>query len=174
MKNIDIYIKESLEEFSVNNVKVVYNCEPSELIFQVPKGYSESDIQIYIGDSFYKFLPADANVGKKYFGKNLDFIADAYFEYDAFVPLEANDYVDKPIPWDAHGDADKKAPELIQIKLVNMTYKILFDTFVIKKSENDDITKILDKIFAMAESSAVNKYPITIKYDKDKLEFTEQ
>ena len=48
MKDIVKFIKESVSVYRLNKVIAKYLVQPSELIFQAPETYSESDIQIYI------------------------------------------------------------------------------------------------------------------------------
>ena len=51
MKNLVQFIKEELKSKVVENVKVVFDVLPEEFYLTAPEGYSESDIQIYLGDT---------------------------------------------------------------------------------------------------------------------------
>ena len=171
MKSLLQYINEGFEEAQLSNIKVTYNVEPETIVFQVPSSYSESDFQIYLGDRFYKSLPGDESIGKKKFGKNFDNINDAYFEYKSYEVLKESDECD--YEWDSQYDQKIKEPELIYVKLVELKYYILFDTFVIKKSDNEDLHKVMSEIFKATEYNDANQYPIQIIFDEDNLEYTE-
>ena len=171
MKSLLQYITEGFTEAQLSDVKVTYNVEPETIVFQVPSNYSESDFQIYLGDRFYKSLPGDESIGKKKFGKNFDNINDAYFEYKSYEVIKDTDECN--YEWDSQYDQKLKEPELTYVKIDALKYYILFDTFVIKKSDNEDIHDVLSKIFKAAEYNDANQYPIQIIFDEDNLEYTE-
>jgi hypothetical protein len=75
--------------------------------------------------------------------------------------------------WDSQYDQKLKEPELTYVKIDTLKYYILFDTFVIKKSDNEDIHDVLSTIFKAAEYNDANQYPIQIIFDEDNLEYTE-
>ena len=171
MKSLHQYINEGFDEAQLSNIKVTYNVEPETIVFQVPSSYSESDFQIYLGDRFYKGLPGDESIGKKKFGKNFDNINDAYFEYKSYEVIKDTDECN--YEWDSQYDQKLKEPELTYVKIDALKYYILFDTFVIKKSDNEDIHDVLSTIFKAAEYNDANQYPIQIIFDEDNLEYTE-
>lgn len=171
MKSLLQYITEGFTETQLSNIKVTYNVEPETIVFQVPSSYSESDFQIYLGDRFYKTLPGDESIGKKQFGKNFDNINDAYFEYKSYEVLKESDECN--YEWDSQYDQKLNEPKLVYVKLESLKYYILFDTFVIKKSDNEDIKDVLTKVFKATEYNDANKYPIEIIFDEDNLEYTE-
>lgn len=171
MKSLQQYITEGFTETRLSDVKVVFDC-PDKLVFQVPSSYSESDFQIYLGDRFYKSLPGDESIGKKKFGKNFDNISDAYFEYKTYEVVKNPEKYQ--FEWDSQYDQNIKEPELAYVEVTELKYIILFDTFIIKKSEHDDTKDIVTKIFKSAEYNDANKYPIEIIFNEEELEFTEQ
>ena len=63
MKSLKDFINEGYEKKTVQNVKVVFDILPEEFYLNAPSKYSESDIQIYIGDVLLKELPSE---NKKY------------------------------------------------------------------------------------------------------------
>ena len=171
MKSLQQYITEGFTEASLSDVKAVFDC-PDKLVFQVPASYSESDFQIYLGDRFYKSLPGDDSIGKKKFGKNFNNISDAYFEYKTYEVVKNPEKYQ--FEWDSQYDQNVKEPELTYVEVTELKYIMLFDTFVIKKSDNDEIKDILAQIFKAAEYNDANQYPIEIIFNEEELEFTEQ
>ena len=163
MISLQQYITEGFNETQLSDLKVIYNIVPETIVFQVPVEYSESDFQIYLGDRFYKSLPGDEAIGKKKFGKNFNNINDAYFEYQSFEIIENSDTCD--FTWDSQYDQKLKNPELAYVKIKTLKYYILFDTFVIKKSDNEDVHNVLTKIFKASEYNNANKYPIEIYFE---------
>lgn len=173
MKNIVRYIKESYEELVVNNLKVVYDVLPEEIYLTAPASYSESDIQIYLGDSFLSELPSENEKYSKAFGKNKKFINDAYFEYDKFEHINKDiKDVDVDIEWDSSYDERTNNDELNLFKITNLKYIILFDQFVLM-DDKDNIENIINKIFNNLNSNDLNKYPLEIKYNSELTEYDE-
>ena len=72
MKDIVKFIKESVSVYRLNKVIAKYLVQPSELIFQAPETYSESDIQIYIGDKYLNEMPSYTEYAYNFFGINAD------------------------------------------------------------------------------------------------------
>lgn len=173
MKGLVQFIKEELKSKIVENVKVIFDIFPEEFYLTAPEGYSESDIQIYLGDVILNELPSENEKYENLLGKNKDYISDAYFEYDKFEHI--NDYdKDVNLEWDSHYDENVKDEDLNTFKLTKLKYVILFDEFELKDDKFDGETKdLLDKIFAQFDSSNINKYPVEIKYNADLLEFDE-
>ena len=172
MKSIVQYIKEEYDKFVVTNLKVVFDIFPEEFYLNAPTTYSESDIQIYIGDSLLEHLPSENDKYQKLLGKNKDNISDAYFEYDKFEHLQDSDITEYDLKWDEYYD-EKKNNELDVFKLTKLKYIILFDEFELM-NDNDNIEKVLNEIFRKLDSSNINKYPVEIKYNEKLLEYDEQ
>ena len=171
MKSLKRFITEKYENIIIDNVKVVFDVFPEEFYLNAPENYSESDIQIYIGDVFLKELPADNDKYKNLLGKNSDNINDAYFEYDKFEHIN-DDIKELSLKWDGHYDENNKS-ELNTFKLSKLKYIILFDEFEILDKNSEDVKEILNKIFLKFDSSRINKYPIDIKYNSELLEYSE-
>lgn len=170
MKSLKKFIKEQYETTKIQNVKAVFDIFPEEFYLNAPENYSESDLQIYLCDVLLKELPADNNDKfKKLIGKNYDNINDAYFEYDKFEHLN-EDIQEYSLKWDPYYD-EKNKSELNTFKLTKLKYIILFDEFEILSE--GDIKETLNNIFAQLDSSRINKYPVDIKYNPDKLEYSE-
>ena len=108
MKSLVKFITEKYENITVKNVKVVFDIFPEEFYLNAPENYSESDVQIYIGDVLLKELPADNDKFKNLIGKNYDDINDAYFEYEKFEHLneDINEY---SLKWDPYYDEKNKS-----------------------------------------------------------------
>lgn len=172
MKNLSQYIKESYDKFSVNDLKVVFDVLPEVYTLTAPETYSESDLQIYLGDVILAKLPSEDERYQKLFGKNINNINDAYFEYEKFEH-SSDTYEDEQInlKWDSHYDENKKDVKLNMFKLTKLKYIILFDSFELLDN-SDDIDKILNEIFSKMDSSDINDYPVTIKYNPDELEYS--
>ena len=175
MKNITTFIREAYDSNSIASVKVVFDVKPEEFYISAPETYSESDIQIYLGDRLLPDLPADNDKYEKLFGKNKDKINDVYFEYDKFEHIQddVDKYEDKlSLEWDAYYDEKAKDATLNIFKITKLHYIILFDEFEVL-DDTDDVKEVLDEIFVAMNSNDANKYPVEIEYNKDLLEFEE-
>lgn len=172
MKNLTQYIKEAYDKFSVNDLKVVFDILPEIYTLTAPETYSESDLQIYLSDAILSKLPSEDEKYQKLFGKNINNINDAYFEYDKFEH-SSDTYEDEQInlKWDKHYDENKKDEKLNMFKLTKLKYIILFDSFELLDN-SDDVDKTLNEIFSKMDSSDINDYPVTIKYNPDELEYS--
>ena len=170
MKDIVKFIKESVSVYRLNKVIAKYLVQPSELIFQAPETYSESDIQIYIGDKYLNEMPSYTEYAYNFFGINADNIIDAHFEYDTFshVDVEPKDY----IKWDSRYDLKVyKDIKLEYFKLSNIKYIIEFDRFDILNGSKDNVENVLKEIFMATVSNDNNKYPIEISLDPKNIEY---
>lgn len=172
MKSLKQFIKEEYEANKVENLKLVFNVKPEEFYLNAPETYSESDIQIYIGDVLLKELPADNNKYSKLLGKNVENINDAYFEYDKFEHMQDSDVDEFNLEWDQYYDEKHNEDKLDVYKITNLRYVIMFDEFEIL-DDTDDIRKTLDEVFHKLDSSNINKYPVEIEYDSKQLEYSE-
>lgn len=176
MKNITRFIREAYDSNSISNVKVVFDIKPEEFYINVPETYSESDIQIYLGDRLLPELPADNDKYSKLFGKNKDKINDVYFEYDKFEHIQESSekYEDKlSLEWDAYYDDKAKDATLDIFKITKLHYIILFDEFEIL-DDSDDVKETINGIFTAMNSNDANEYPVEIEYNEDLLEFDEE
>ena len=172
MKSLKQFIKEEYEANKVENLKLVFNVKPEEFYLNAPETYSESDIQIYIGDVLLKELPADNDKYSKLLGKNVENINDAYFEYDKFEHMQDSDVDEFNLEWDQYYDEKHNEDKLDVYKITNLRYVIMFDEFEIL-DDSDDTRKTLDEIFHKLDSSNINKYPVEIEYDSKQLEYSE-
>ena len=175
MKNLAQYIKEEYERIVLTSVKVVFDIFPEEFILNAPETYSESDVQIYIGDVLLKELPSENIKYQRLFGKNRNNISDAYFEYDKFEHLNEENIEedDLSLKWDSYYDyKSNKNPKLDIFKINKLKYIILFSDFELLEN-NEEIKETLDEIFSKLDSSNINKYSVEIKYNPDLLEFIE-
>ena len=172
MKSLKQFIKEEYEANKVKNLKLVFNVKPEEFYLNAPETYSESDIQIYIGDVLLKELPADNDKYSKLLGKNVENINDAYFEYDKFEHMQDSDVDEFNLEWDQYYDEKHNEDKLDVYKITNLRYVIMFDEFEIL-DDSDDTRKTLDEIFHKLDSSNINKYPVEIEYDSKQLEYSE-
>ena len=172
MRSLKEYIKEDYKKYSVQNLKIVFDILPEEFYLNAPGKYSESDIIIYLGDSLFEKLPADNAKFRKFFGKNYDYIADTFFEYDKFEHLNDSNIKEFNLEWYKEYEENIKDEDIDTFKITNLRYVILFDEFEIQNN-NDNIKNILNEIFSKLDSSIINKYPVEIKYNSDSLEFDE-
>ncbi|MBQ3415328.1 MAG: hypothetical protein IJH39_08310 [Clostridia bacterium] len=172
MKSLKQFIKEEYEANKVENLKLVFNVKPEEFYLNAPETYSESDIQVYIGDVLLKELPADNDKYSKLLGKNVENINDAYFEYDKFEHMQDSDIDEFNLEWDQYYDEKHNEDKLDVYKITNLRYVIMFDEFEIL-DDSDDIRKTLDEVFHKLDSSNINKYPVEIEYDSKQLEYSE-
>ena len=174
MKTLIKYIKESYEKISLENVKAVYDILPKVFTLNAPETYSESDIQIYLGDVLLSELPSENQKYSKLLGKNINNINDAYFEYDKFEHSD-DDYEDEQInlKWDSYYDEKANDTKRNMFKLTNLKYIILFDEFELLDKTDDEPKKVLDEVLSKLDSSEINKYPVPIKYNSELTEFSE-
>ena len=143
MKNLVNYLKESYENITLTNVKAVFNITPKVFTLTGPENYSESDIQIYLGDVLLKELPSENKKYQNLLGKNIDFINDAYFEYDKFEHMQDSDVDEFNLEWDQYYDEKHNEDKLDVYKITNLRYVIMFDEFEIL-DDSDDIRKTLE------------------------------
>ena len=176
MKSLVQFINEEYNKKIVQNVKVIFDVEPEEFYINAPTTYSESDIQIYLGDVLLKELPSENRKYQNLLGKNIKNINDAYFEYEKFEHIQDSDIEDFNLDWDKYYDEKVKEEDLDVFKIIKLKYIILFDEFELldnNLTDEDDIRKTLNEIFHKLDSSNINKYPIEIKYNEESLEFSE-
>ena len=173
MKSLTRYITEKYNTKIVNDLVVEYDSPKHKLYIDAPSTYEESDIQQYIDDYILSKLPNDSTIGKKAFGINFSFISDAYFEYDKYEKLNRK-LKDIDLEWNEeyaneNVDQDEKLNTFI---LYNLRYILKFDKFNVMY--DDDAKQTLNDIFSSYESNDMNKYPIELKYKKEKLLFIER
>ena len=166
------HFNENLNEFRIKDVKIVFDVEPEDVIFEIPDTWNDSNIITYLGDRFGHKLPAEESIGKKLFGNNLKNINDAYFEFDSVKYL--SEHENPNFKWDPHFDSSQKNPKLKYCSVYKLKYIILFDTFTLLKDDSQDEVEIANKVFSTVESSDANKYPLTLKYNSDETEFTKE
>ena len=173
MKGIREFIFERFDKKSLENVKVCYNILPETIYVEAPINYSESDLQIYINDVASNNMPSSTNNANRLFGKNSQYIDDAYFEYDKFEHLNESDPKDVKIniKWDKKYDEQKTEKDLNVFKITNMRYIILFSDFEIYCENDDQIKETIDKIFKATDNDKVNDFEYSIEYDADALEY---
>lgn len=173
MKGIREFIFERFDKKQLENVKVCYNILPETIYVEAPTNYSESDLQIYINDVASNNMPSSSNNANRLFGKNSQYIDDAYFEYDKFEHLNDSDPDDVTIniKWDKKYDEQKTEKDLNIFKITNMRYIILFSDFEIYCENDDQIHETIDKIFKATDNDKVNDFEYSIKYDSEALEY---
>ena len=141
MKTLVQYILEQFENSKINEAVDIYRLteviatffvQPNEIVLQAPETYSESDIQIYIGDKWLNDLPSGQDYAKKLFGVNADSINDAYFEYDTFehIDLEPKEYIE----WESKYDSKTSNNDDVKLdyfRLKNVKYIIFKVMFLV-------------------------------------------
>lgn len=173
MRGIREFIFERFDRKSLQNVKVSYDILPETIYIEAPTNYSESDLQIYINDVASKNMPASTENASRLFGKNAEYIDDAYFEYDKFEHLNdiETDEIKINIKWDKQYDEQKTEKDLDVFKITKMRYIILFSDFDIYCENDDQIHETVDKVFKATDNDKVNDFEYSIKYNADNLEF---
>ena len=197
MKNLINYIKEHLctasaelnkylcttcveqtlhlfEDLNGDNVIVLQNLQatykgPESLFIQIPKTYSESDVQIYLDDVFLKQLPGgqDQEATKLFGDNNIKNINDSHFEYDEM--LEVNTTTSTfDIAWDTNYDTNVKDEELQVVCIKNIKYIIVFTQFELVSVTTDTYEDKLNDIFENTLSDNY-KYPFNITLNTDDL-----
>lgn len=179
MKTLYDYIFEELENFEILDLNVYFNiiCNNNNiLIIEALNKFSESDLQIYLDDELLQKFPSKRDLAQKFFGKNVDYIYDAYIEYDKFEHIskeENNENVD--LEWNnRYENTTKDEQDLGIFKIYNPRYVIKFEKFELKESDKDDINKSLIDIFKRAESNNLNNYPVQLKFDEKNIEYNDE
>lgn len=174
MKPLTKFILEKFEKNTLKNLKVVYDVQPESITLEVPENYSESQMQIYLGDRFYESLPAAQDNVRRLFGKNAEYIDDAYFEYESIThdtDTYNKDDFEADIEWDSQYDKNAEGKKMNIFTVKNMKYVILFSDFEIYCETDDDIVGTIEKIFKATDSDKVNDYPIKIIYNPDETKY---
>lgn len=173
MRRLSEFLFERFDKKGLENVKVVFDVLPEIVYIEAPDNYSESDIQIYLNDVVENNMPVSKSNVSRLFGKNAQYIDDAYFEYEKFEHIsdeETKDY-DVLIKWDKQYDEKKTSKKLNIFKLTKMKYIILFSDFEIYCETDDQIKETVDKIFLATDKDKVNNYEISIKYNPELTEY---
>ena len=101
MKRLTDYIKEENEQsaldiYKIYNLVAKYNCHPTKLtesdiiIFEAPDNWNEDDIQQYLQDRFFSYLPGNEKFSDNFFGVNKDNIFDIFLR-EPFNPIKSID-----------------------------------------------------------------------------------
>ena len=170
MRTLKEFIFERFDLTKLENVKITYDIYPEELYIEAPENYSESDMQIYLGDKFLDNLPSGKSNSTRLFGKNAQYIDDAYFEYDKFEHMKDSDK-DVDIAWDKQYDTSKAEKKTDTFKVTKMRYVILFSDFEIYVENEDKIDETIEKIFRATDSDKVNDFNIKITYNPELTEY---
>lgn len=173
-KTLIDYIKEDLDG---DNVIVLQNLQatykgPESLFVQVPKTYSESDVQIYLDDVLLKQMPGgqDQESTKLFGDNNIKNINDAHFEYDEM--LEVNSTAPTfDIAWGTNYDNNVKDEEMHVVCIKNIKYIIVFTQFELVSVTTDTYEDKLNDIFENTVSDNY-KYPFNITLNTDDLIYT--
>lgn len=183
MKRLTDYIKEENEQsaldiYKIYNLVAKYNCHPTKLtesdiiIFEAPDNWNEDDIQQYLQDRFFSYLPGNEKFSDNFFGVNKDNIFDIYFEYEKFEHIDKiGNNID--IKFSSEYSRTKNDSEdLGCFKLTNLKYVIKFEEFDLTNIDDDyNAKEEIIKIFKNAESNSLNNYPLYIKFDAYHIEY---
>lgn len=166
-----IFEQQESEDVVLKDVTIQYS-GPEKLYIQVPENYSESDVQIYMDDSFLQDMPGSESLAEEFFGANAESIADAYFSYDS-MEQALGDEQEANIEWNERYDSSIKKDETMHILCIsNIRYNLVFDEFKLVNIKDDtDIKYKLIDIFNTANSNSTNKYPFEIVLDTKNIEF---
>lgn len=175
MRTLKEFIFETFEKQTLHNVKVQYDAEKEKIVFEAPATYSENDLIIYITDLFLDNMPSGKDNSSKFFGKNAQYIDDAYFEYEKIEHINNTSYSgDIDFEWDKQYDEDKADKDLNYFIVTNLKYTILFSDFEIFSESIDNIDNDINKIFSVTDSNKINTYKIRIRYNPEKLEYNKE
>jgi len=172
MKNLNEYIFEKFELYGVKNLEVVYdiNIKDPYIEFEIPENFSEDDFQIYIQDMFFNDLPGSDSLSEKYFGKNKKYLIDSFFEYDKFEK-DNESKSDNYIELDSKLITNKDTSTTNFVRIYGLRYVLSFDTFEYKCEDVNDTKKTLINIFSQCELNKINKFPLNLTLNKDKLSY---
>lgn len=164
MKNLrDYLINEEYKEYNIHDLIVKFRVNDYEnLNIQCPSSSQENDVTQYLDDVLLNEFPSAPDKSERFFGDNVKFLNDAYFEYDKFTHNEDDDQrID--IKYDEHKSGKQLSEDdtLDVFTLTNVKYVLNFDEFNIQGegTTND----ILRKIFKTCESNNENKYTVKLK-----------
>lgn len=173
-KTLIDYIKEDLDG---DNVVVLKNLQatykgPESLFVQVPKTYSESDVQIYLDDVLLKQMPGgqDQESTKLFGDNNVKNINDAHFEYDEMSEVNSSAPT-FDVAWNTDYDTNIKDEELQVVYIKNIKYIIIFTQFELVSVTTDTYEDKLNDIFENTVSDNY-KYPFNITLNTDDLIYT--
>lgn len=170
MKQLKDFICESFDSFYIHDVFVTYDC-PKDLYLEVPDGYTEDNVLMYLNDTLLNSLPGGDDKAEKFFGKNEKNIIDMYFEYDKCIEIENK----KPdIEFDSHYNNDSNTEEndnLIVYHIENLKYILKFDKFNVLEDERENVEESLFDIFNRTVSNEINEYPIELTLDSKNIEY---
>lgn len=162
------------EDLNDDNSIVLQNLQatykgPESLFIQVPKTYSESDVQIYLDDVLLKQMPGsqDQESTKLFGDNNVKNINDAHFEYDEMSEVSSSTQV-FDIAWDKNYDTNIKDDELQVVYIKNIRYIIVFTQFELISVTTDTYEDKLNDIFENTLSDNY-KYPFNITLNTDDL-----
>ena len=169
MRGIKEFIFERFDLKHLENVKIIYDVFPEVIYVEAPVNYSESDIQIYINDVAGNNMPSSYSNSSRLFGKNAQYIDDAYFEYEKFEHVYDKSLSDDKIniKWDKQYDEQRTEKQLDIYKITKLKYVILFSDFEIYCENDDQIRETISKIFKATDSDKVNYFEMSIKYNEE-------
>lgn len=171
MKSLSRYIFEKYDTYKVQNLKISYKfiAKDKTLEFQAPEKYSEDDFQIYVQDKYFSILPG-GDRAEEFFGKNVKYLNNYYFEYEGFERNEENK-TDGFIAFDKdYDDKVKEDDKMSYITLKDPRYSIEFDEFELNSENIDMIHDDLIQIFKRAEIED-KKLDFSILLDEDSISY---
>lgn len=171
-KSLIQFIKEELYSENVLDLLVKYAVEPKKIILKAPASYNEDAIIQYLQDLWFNELPGGAENIDEIFGVNSENLIDTFLEYRGFRHDKHEIKGDKLIEWHPKENPDNDE-ELEYFCINDVKYCMSFEKFELKVDDNDNIDKVLEKIFKSYESNAMNKYPIEIKLLTHDIEYKE-
>ena len=176
MKQLVEYMKESLatnspfalnedrdQTIRLNDFEAIWKVKDPEnqkgiFVIEVPKDYTDDDINQYISDLLLESMPSDDNLAKKYFGANADNIIDARFEFekkeDAKDGLHCTFDFDKSLDDNFKGEQDN----LKKYALENLRFIVDWSEFDVTNTSDDGLLYDLWNIFKRTRSSNIVKY----------------
>lgn len=164
MKTLREYlIHEEFDEHNIHDLEVKYRVNGYDTLnIQCPSSFQENDVAQYLDDVLLNEYPSAQEKGERFFGENMKYLNDAYFEYDKFTH-EENDDIRIDIKYDEHksGKQLKEDDKLDVFTLKNVKYVLNFDEFDIQTDST--VNDTLRKIFKACESNNENKYTVEIK-----------
>lgn len=170
MKTLKQYINEAYEDHNIKDLVVKYKVGDDDndnvFIVECPNTAQESDVTQYIDDVLLNDFPSGQKHADEFFGDNMKYLNDAYFEYDKFehideTEVDTNETIDIKFNERDYGKKLNKDDKLDLFKLTNLKYVLEFDEFNI--TGEDSIDELIKKIFVNTESNNNNKYIVTLK-----------
>lgn len=164
----DNHINEAMGDVTLKELTVKYN-GPDALYLQVPEKMGESDVQIYLDDTMLSKFPAETH--QRDFGKNANYITDAYFEYESMEAANGTSQ-QADIVWDDHYNPSMNGTNMLVLRVKGIKYCVTFEKFELNNigEEEENIKETVYNLFngVIADSKEL---PFELTLNKENIDW---